>query len=136
MRLITMFLVTIISVIMLDMIWLGVIAKNIYAQNIGGLLRKSGDAMDPIWWAAVAVYVFIAIGILFFVIPKAHGDYFIALTTGVVLGAVIYGVYDFTNYSLIANWPLPITIIDFIWGCVLCGLSSIIVTFIQNRFFS
>lgn len=136
MKLITLFLVTIISVFIMDMIWLGIIAKNIYAQNIGMLLRKSGDTMTPIWWAAVIVYVCITLGILFFVLPKAQGDYFLALSGGVILGLVTYGIYDFTNYSILANWPWKITFIDFVWGMVLCGLSSLFATFIQNRFFA
>lgn len=136
MKLITLFLVTIIAVFTMDMIWLGVIAKNLYAENIGILLRKSGEAMTPIWWSAVIVYLCIALGILFFVLPKAQGDYFLAFSGGVILGMVTYGIYDFTNYSILANWPLKITLIDFSWGIVLCGFSSLFATFIQNRFFS
>lgn len=136
MKLIILFLVTIMSVFIMDMIWLGVIAKNLYAQNIGVLLRKSGEVMTPIWWAAVVVYVCITLGILFFVLPKAHGDYFLALAFGALLGVVTYGIYDFTNYSILANWPWKITAIDFIWGIVLCGLSSLFAAFMQNRFLS
>ncbi len=135
MKLTILFLATLASVFIMDMIWLGAIAKNIYAENIGLLLRKSGEAMTPIWWAAVVVYVFITLGILYFVLPKVHGDYFLALTTGAMLGAVTYGIYDFTNYSILASWPWKITLIDFVWGVVLCGLSSLFSTFIQNRLF-
>lgn len=120
----------------MDMIWLGIIAKNIYAENIGMLLRRSGDSMAPIWWAAVVVYLCIALGILFFVLPRAQGDYFLAFTGGVILGLVTYGIYDFTNYSILANWPLKITLIDLTWGMTLCGLSSLFAAFIQNRFFA
>lgn len=136
MKSLTLFIATILSVFVLDMIWLGLIAKNIYAENIGFLLRKSGDAMTPIWWAAAVVYVCIAIGIVYFVVPRAQGDYVIAVSAGIVLGLVTYGIYDFTNYSLLANWPWKITCIDFIWGMFLCGSSSLFVTWIQNRFFS
>jgi len=136
MKLIFLFFVTVISVFIMDMIWLGFIAKNLYAENIGMLLRKSGETMTPIWWAAVVVYVCITLGILFFVLPKAHGDYFLALACGALLGVVTYGIYDFTNYSILANWPWKITLIDFTWGIVLCGLSSLFAAFIQNRFLS
>lgn len=136
MKLAGLFILTIIFVFVLDMIWLGLIAKNIYAHNIGTLLRKSGEGMAPIWWAAAVVYVCITLGILYFVLPNANGNYMLALGGGVVLGLVTYGIYDFTNYSLFASWPLRITLIDFIWGMVLCGLSSLFAVFIQNRFFS
>lgn len=135
MKLIILFLVTITSVFIMDMIWLGFIAKNIYAEHIGILLRRSGETMTPIWWAAVVVYICITLGILFFVLPKAHGDYFLTLAYGALLGIITYGIYDFTNHSILANWPLKITLIDFSWGIVLCGLSSLFAGFIQNRFF-
>lgn len=133
MKTIPLFIAAIASVFILDMLWLAVIAKNIYAQNIGTLLRRSGEAMTPIWWAAAVVYVCIAVGIVVFVLPKAQGNYLHAWYYGVLLGFVTYGIYDFTNYSLLANWPWKITCIDFVWGMVLCGFSSVVVTFVQNR---
>lgn len=136
MKLIGLFVVTLISVFVLDMIWLGVIAKSIYAEHIGMLLRKSGEGMAPIWWAASLVYVCITLGILYFVLPNAQGNYLFALTGGLVFGLVTYGIYDFTNYAILANWPLRITLIDLLWGMGLCGLSSVFAAFIQNRFFS
>jgi uncharacterized membrane protein len=136
MKLIILFLATITFVFIMDMIWLGVIAKNIYAENIGMLLRKSGGVMTPIWWAAVVVYICIALGVLFFVLPKAQGDYFLALAFGALLGAITYGIYDFTNYSILLNWPWKITLIDFTWGTILCGLSSLFAAFIQSRLVS
>jgi len=135
MKLLILFLVTLLIIFILDMIWLGFIAKNLYAQNIGMLLRKSGEQMDPIWWSAGVVYFCITLGILFFVLPAANGNYILALTGGAVLGVVTYGIYDFTNYSIIANWPWKITIIDFFWGIFLCGLSSLLAALIQNRLF-
>ncbi|HBD7398732.1 TPA: DUF2177 family protein [Legionella pneumophila] len=136
MKLIGLFFLTMIWVFVLDMIWLGFIAKTIYAENIGMLLRTSGEGMAPIWWAAAVVYVCITLGIIYFVLPGAQGNYLQALAGGVVLGFVTYGIYDFTNYSILASWPWKITIIDFIWGMLLCGLSSLFAVFIQNRFFS
>lgn len=120
----------------MDMIWIGVIAKSMYSQHIGMLLRTTGEEMTPIWWAAVVVYILITLGILVFVLPKANGKYFLALSFGALLGAITYGIYDFTNYAIIANWPWQITLIDFFWGTVLCGLTSLFAAFIQNRFFS
>lgn len=136
MKLICLFLATLTFMIIVDFLWLGVIAKHIYAQNIGLLMRKSADAITPIWWAAVIVYALLTLGILFFVLPKAQGDYCIALYSGVIFGLITYGIYDFTNYAILANWPWKITLIDMIWGMVLCGLSSLFAVFIANRWFT
>jgi uncharacterized membrane protein len=35
------------------------------------------------------------------------------------LGIVIYGVYEFTNLSLLKNWKVLTTILDTTWGGVL-----------------
>lgn len=136
MQRIALFFITMITVFLFDMIWLGFLAKQIYADQIGSLLRKSGNFMAPIWPAALVVYVFIAIGVIYFVLPKANGNYGEALLWGILFGAVTYGIYDFTNYSILANWPFKITLIDFVWGMTLCGVSSVIAAFIQNRFFA
>ncbi len=125
MKIILLFLVAMASIFSLDMHWLGVIAKKIYAQHIGLLLRKSGEGMDPVWWSAGIVYICMALGIIFFVLPGAQGSYLHAFGGGLILGIVIYGTYDFTNYAILENWPLKITLIDFVWGMVLCSLSSL-----------
>lgn len=132
MQLFKLFISIIVFTFILDMIWLGLIAKNTYHASIGILLRKSGNVMMPNWPAAVIVYIAIVTGIVCFVLPKANGNYSLALAWGAVFGAVIYGIYDFTNLSILANWPLKITLIDFVWGIILCGLTSLFATFMQN----
>jgi uncharacterized membrane protein len=127
-----LFVSSLLCLFVLDMLWLGVIANQLYNDQIGSLLRKSGESMAPNWPAAAVVYLAIAIGILFFVLPRAEGNYLHALLWGALFGAVIYGVYDFTNFSILANWPLKITLIDFVWGIVLCSLTSLFAVFIQN----
>lgn len=136
MKFIILFISTITYIFVIDMIWLGVIAKKLYAENIGMLLRKSGEVITPIWWAAIVVYVCIALGIVFFVLPKAHGNYFLALAYGALFGGITYGIYEFTNYSILAGWPFNMTLIDFSWGIILCAFTSLFATFIQNQFLS
>lgn len=136
MKFISLFLSTITTAFIIDITWIGLVAKNLYHKEIGMLLRKSGDTVTPIWWAGIPVYILITLGILFFVLPKAQGNYSSALIYGALFGAITYGVYDFTNYSVLAHWPLNITLIDFIWGTVLCALTSVLVTFYQHQFLS
>jgi uncharacterized membrane protein len=118
------------------MLWLGLIAKALYNNSIGFLLKKSNETLAPNWPAAVLVYFAIVIGIIYFALPKAGNSYGMGFFWGAMLGLVIYGVYDFTNYSLIANWPLKITLIDLVWGMILCGLTTCFAVFIQNWLYS
>lgn len=132
MQKILLFLSTMVAFFLMDMTWLGFIAKNLYADNIGLLMRKTGDAITPNWYAAIIVYIIFALGILLFVLPKADGQYSQALLWGALFGFITYGVYDFTNYSTLANWPLQITLIDLAWGTFLCSIVSVFAAYMQK----
>lgn len=119
-----MFITAFVTSFILDMIWLGFVAKNLYEEHIGTLLRKANGALAPNWSGAMLVYVAIVLGIILFVVPKANGSVMAGLIWGAVFGAITYGIYDFTNYAILANWPLKITLIDFVWGMILCGITS------------
>lgn len=118
--------------LLLDMVWLGLVAKKLYLTQYGTLLRRSGDKIIPLWPAAIIVYLLLVLGVLFFVLPKANGNSLLALAWGAAFGFIVYGVYDFTNLSIINNWPLAITFVDVLWGTALCGVTSALVTFIQK----
>jgi uncharacterized membrane protein len=132
MKFFALFASVIVYLFALDMLWLGVIANSLYREQLGGLLRKSGELMAPNWPAAALVYLCIVTGILFFVLPRAEGHYLQALIWGALFGAVTYGLYDFTNFSILANWPLKITLIDLGWGILVCALTSVFAVFMQN----
>jgi uncharacterized membrane protein len=132
MPILKLFLSSLVVCFLLDMLWLGFIAKNIYFSTIGSMLRKSGESLVPNWPAAVMVYIFIAGGVVLFALPKANGSYLMALVWGGLFGAVTYGIYDFTNFSILNGWPFKITVIDFIWGISLCGSVTLFATYLQN----
>ncbi len=129
-----LFLSTFIFCICLDMVWLAVIAKNLYDNQIGELLKKSQGVLSPNWYGAILVYVAIATGIIVFVLPKTENNFFLAIIYGGLFGAVTYGIYDFTNYSILAKWPLTISVIDFIWGIFLCSITSCFCLVIKKWF--
>ena len=40
----------------------------------------------------------------------------LAAAYGALFGLVVYGVYDFTNYSTLRQCPLVLTLADVAWG--------------------
>ena len=46
--------------------------------------------------------------------------YLMNFLTGALLCLVIYGVYDFTNYSTLKDFPLKVALADAAWGSVVC----------------
>lgn len=114
-------LATMIVMALLDGLWLGIIMKDFYRVGLGGLVR---DNWNPVIWAAVGVYVFMAFGIHFFA-TRQSPRWSDSVFKGCLLGLVIYAVYDLTNLSLIKNWPAELALVDILWGGFLCSMAAL-----------
>lgn len=122
-------LIAIVSFLVLDGLWLGVVMNSFYREHLGPIALIAADgALAPIWAATVPVYILMGLGIAVFVAPRAtNGSLSAAARYGAVFGWVLFGVYDFTNYSTLRNYPLNFALVDAVWGGVTCGLTSIAV---------
>lgn len=105
----------------LDFLWLGVLMSGFYKKELGPFLRLSGDALKPIPWAAIVVYLAIPLGVVLFALPRVSRENLLAssLFWGFLYGVVLYAVYDMTNYSLLKGWPLKVSLVDICWGGLL-----------------
>lgn len=115
--------IAIVSFILLDALWLGFAMNAFYKRHLAPLARMSGDNLAPIWPAAALVYPLLAAGVTVFVLGRARSP-LEALALGALLGLVIYGVYDLTNYSTLRHWSLTLVMVDMAWGAVLCGSTA------------
>lgn len=110
----------------LDYLWLGVLMSGMYKKDLGSFLRLSEGGLAPVVWAAIVVYLAIPLGVVLFALPKVSPTNFIgsALLWGFLFGMILYAVYDMTNYSLVRNWPLRLSLIDILWGGVLNAIAT------------
>ncbi len=101
------------------MIWLGFVAKGLYQKNIGHLLSPNIN-----WVAAISFYFIFILGILVFaVVPGLEKDSIIkTILMAALFGFFTYATYDLTNLATMKDWPLSISLIDMIWGMVLCSI--------------
>jgi uncharacterized membrane protein len=117
-------LVTTAVFLIMDGLWLGFIAKNFYIEHMGKFLRLENGSITPNYIAAALVYIALIGGILIFVLPKAGGDATHALYYGAIFGLVCYATYDFTNLAVMENWPVWVSVVDVIWGAIICAVTS------------
>jgi len=115
-------------VFVIDMLWLGVVMKSFYAREIGELMRRNGEFLTPRWSAAFLVYLLIPAGIVLFVRPLLGESSTVwqAFGWGALFGLIVYGVYDLTNLAVLEKWTLLVTLVDMVWGGVLCGTTTVI----------
>ena len=111
-------LITAAAMVPIDYVYLQLIKKYFQWQ----IETIQGSAMNVNIWGAVLCYLFLVIGIYYFIIlPKrTYMDAFL-------LGLVIYGVFETTNYALFKNWAFTTVIIDTIWGGILFALTTYVV---------
>lgn len=118
-------LVGIVSFMVLDGIWLGFVMKDFYRAQLMSIGRIVDGAFAPVWSAAAPVYLLLGLGVAVFVVPRVN-SIGAAASLGALFGLVVYGVYDLTNYSTLAAYPLKLTIADMLWGAVACGIASVV----------
>jgi uncharacterized membrane protein len=102
--------------ILLDGLWLGLVMNGYYRRQLAGIARLSPDGgFAPNWPAALMVYLCLGVGVAMLAVPRAT-DVLSAAFYGALLGFVVYGVYDFTNFSTLKDYPLALVFVDLAWG--------------------
>ena len=100
--------------------------KSFYLDQLAPIVGLADGDFAPNWLAAFAVYVLLGTGIALFVIPRAS-NISSAAGYGAMLGLVVYGVYDFTNYSTLRQWPFVLVLVDVAWGTVASAACAAVV---------
>jgi uncharacterized membrane protein len=121
---------------LVDFIWFSLIAGKFYDTYMGTFVTRTNGSIDIKLFPALVVYLALAFGITFFVLPKVAGleGLWHVFFIGAIFGLVTYVVYDMTNYAFLTNWSLTLSLVDMAWGFVIGGLSTVIVRYL-DRFF-
>ena len=105
------------TLLLLDFCYLSMIKKYFDLQ----IRTIQGSNIQINYFGAIVTYLFLIFGLNYFIISKKK-----SVKDAVLLGFVIYGVYEFTNMSLFKKWFLMTAIMDTIWGAILFGLTTFI----------
>jgi uncharacterized membrane protein len=104
------------------------INKDMYLDTLKKINKKKNPKGLRVYISAFITYMLLAFGVYYFSV-KQNSSF-----NGVILGLVIYGVYNYTNYATIRKYPLEQTLIDTAWGTVLCGIVGYLSIIINNNF--
>jgi uncharacterized membrane protein len=111
-------LISAIVLISIDFVYLNLMKGYFETQ----IKQVQGSVVKFNLLGAAICYIFLITGLNYFIIKprKSVNDAFL-------LGLVIYGVYETTNYTLLSNWSILTVIIDTLWGGILFALTTFIV---------
>lgn len=101
--------------LMLDGIYLSTF-KNYFNRVFKSI---QGSNLDIKYSGVILCYLLLVFGINYFIISKRE-----SLLNAFLLGFVIYGVYETTNYATLDKWPIFMIILDSLWGGILFTLTT------------
>jgi len=114
------FLMLLSAIVMLSLDFVYLSTMKGYFMN--QVKNVQGYALKLNYFGAALCYVFLIAGLNYFIIKprKSVSDAFL-------LGLVIYGVYETTNYALFSNWSIVSVIIGTLWGGLLFASTAYVV---------
>jgi uncharacterized membrane protein len=123
-------LLTALIFILLDTFWFSWSLDPIYRPTFLAIqgspleLRLAGGIVA--WFLLAAGIRYFAVGSVSTVGEENSQSKLQLFTRGAFLGAVIYGVYNGTNYATFSNYPVSTAIADTLWGTFAVGTVSVI----------
>jgi uncharacterized membrane protein len=123
----TLYLISVPVFFIIDMIWLGVVASSFYKNQLGDLMQVN-------WVPAVLFYLVYLIGLIIFAVyPAVDADTWkTALLYGALFGFFTYATYDMTNLATLKDWPLPVVVVDIVWGTILGAVVASLTYYIYS----
>ena len=108
-------MVSSIILLILDGVFLWV-NRHMFQLQVAEVQRVSME-LKPL--GAILCYPIMILGLYCFVLRQRK-----PVLDAMILGFVIYGVFETTNYALLKKWKIQTMMIDTIWGAVLFGLTT------------
>lgn len=115
------FIGTAVPFLVIDAAWIGLYLGDVYQRTVGHLLLET-----PNFGPAGVFYVGYVAGVVFLAVRPAIDvkKMSTALINGGVLGAIAYGTFTLTNFSVLQGWTIGLVVSDIAWGAFLTGLSA------------
>lgn len=125
----TMVLIGLPILIVSDFLWLGLFARKFYHSRLEHLLGDFNIA------SAIILYAVLAMGIIYYaVFPFINAGLHLVSINGALFGFFVYAIYDLTSHTAIRHWPLSVTIVDILWGTIMCAFVATSVAVIYSSF--
>ena len=113
----TILIITVIMLV-LDAIYLTA-TRSIFGEVVAKIQRV---AIQMRVEGTIVVYALLVLGLYKFIISERR-----PVKDAAILGLVIYGVFDFTNYAMFKNYDLGTALMETAWGTTLMALTSYLV---------
>ena len=115
-------LVSAIVFVCLDAVYLN-LTKDYFNKQVQSV---QGTKIQFNLLAALICYIFLIYGLNYFIIKPKR-----SVSDAFLLGLIIYGTYETTNWAIFSKWSPLTVIMDTLWGGILFALTTTIVQFLR-----
>jgi len=116
-------LISAIVFITIDFVYLNVM-KGYFNKQIQDI---QGSKIELNLLGAALCYIFLIYGLNYFIIKPRK-----SVSEAFLLGLVIYGVYETTNYAMFKKWSIITVIMDTLWGGLLFASTTYIINLLRS----
>ena len=120
------FFIVLVVFLVLDLPMITFINKDMYKNLFDNINNGSIVDTSNMIIGGIVAYLLLAYGLYIFAIKNK------SIFNGALFGLVVYGVYNFTNLAVIAKYGLIQSVIDTVWGTILCSMITYIVLVYSN----
>lgn len=123
-----------IILLLLDFVWIAGYMGPQYQKMIPNIQQES---IKPRLGYAILSYLLMVAGLNLFVLPnvKKETAFKDSLTYAFTFGIIVYGIFDFTNAAILANWDLKLALVDIMWGGLVYFLAAYVSTSLVFNYF-
>ena len=98
-------------------------------------IAVSGKTFTKRYYSAVIVYLALSLGIVFLALPRMRKNSLKnratdAILYGGVFGLASYATFDFTMHFMFEDWDLGVSIMDSVWGGILCSIVAFVASYV------
>ena len=111
--------IAITTLILCDTLWFQILDY----KKEGGVTKELNIISALISWLLICSAISVQL-------PKSYNE---AVVYGMLCGLVIYGVFNSTNYAINKDWSLKLSLLDTMWGIIVCGIASSVVYFVFHK---
>lgn len=114
------------------------INRNLYGDKIKAISGNSNTSFTTRYYSALMVYIALALGVLILVLPRIRNttnksDLLTdSILYGGVFGLTAYATFDFTLHFMFKEWDLGVSVMDTLWGGVLCTIVAFLISLYYN----
>ena len=81
-----------------------------------------GSPLKLNMWGALITYIFLVVGLNYFIIKPKR-----SIKDAFLFGLIVYGVFEGTNIAIFSKWSWITFLIDTLWGGILLALTTYMV---------